>query len=214
MTHHRPVPTRSPAFDVKVIRSRRRRKTIEAALVEGVLEVRVPAWLDEADEARCVADMVDRFERRRVCDDDDIEGRARRLARTYHLPEPSSVRWVENQRKRWGSCSPHRGTIRLSTRMAGFPSWVVDYVLVHELAHLVEANHSPAFKALVARYPRAERAEGFLEAKGLGAHDDLTSEEPGNTDLTSEEPDLTSEGPGNTDLTSEEPGITSEASLF
>ena len=38
------------------------------------------------------------------------------------------------------------------------PSWVVDYVLVHELAHLLASGHGPQFQALVARYPHAERA--------------------------------------------------------
>ena len=88
-------------------------------------------------------------------------------------PAPVAVRWVANQRQRWGSCTPSTGVIRLSDRLQAMPSWVVDYVLVHELAHLVEAAHSPAFWRLVRGYPEAERARGYLEGylAGQGAPD-------------------------------------------
>jgi predicted metal-dependent hydrolase len=56
-------------------------------------------------------------------------------------------------------------TIRISSRVAGFPAWVLDYLLVHELAHLVVGDHSPAFWEVVNRYPKAERARGYLIAK-------------------------------------------------
>jgi len=73
------------------------------------------------------------------------------------------VRWVDNQQRRWGSCTPEDGTIRLSRRLANAPDYVVDYVLLHELAHLIEPGHGPAFAALMAGYPKLERAEGYLE---------------------------------------------------
>ena len=69
-------------------------------------------------------------------------------------------------------CSFHSGprcfhTLGLvSARLAAYPRWVLDYVIVHELAHLVEASHGPAFWELVNRYPLAERARGYLIAKG------------------------------------------------
>ena len=56
------------------------------------------------------------------------------------------------------------------------PGWVVDYVLLHELAHLVQPGHGPQFWALLEGYPRLERARGYLQgvsaASGLELSDD------------------------------------------
>lgn len=152
---------------VSVLRSPKRRKTVSGRLVDGVLELRIPSWMSAAEEARWVEKMRGRFERKGGTDGIDVEARARMLARRYDLPQPASVRWVDNQRSRWGSCTPADGTIRVSSRLAPWPRWVLDYVLVHELAHLAEPSHGPAFKTLVDRYPLVERATGFLLAKGL-----------------------------------------------
>lgn len=169
-------------MEVEVVRSARRRKTVQARVVDGRIRVLMPAWMSEADEARYVEHMVSRLERKRVARTIDVDARARELARRYELPAPVAVRWVDNQHSRWGSCTPAEGTIRVSSRLAGFPPWVLDYVLVHELAHLIEANHGPRFYALVDRYPRAERARGFLIAKDLdddGPADGGGAGEPG-----------------------------------
>jgi predicted metal-dependent hydrolase len=152
---------------VVVVRSARRRKTVEARVVDGVIRVRVPARMSKADERVHVERLVARLERRRVAATIDLDGRAAALARRYDLPRPRSVAWADNQEKRWGSCTPSQGTVRLSSRLAALPPWVVDAVIVHELAHLVEPGHTPAFWALVNRYPRAERALGYLMALGL-----------------------------------------------
>jgi len=68
------------------------------------------------------------------------------------------VRWVDNQRSRWGSCTPADRTIRLSRRLQDMPAWVIDYVLVHELVHLhvgrareAHAWHGRTFKATLAQ---------------------------------------------------------------
>ncbi|MDA3038651.1 MAG: M48 family metallopeptidase [Actinomycetota bacterium] len=151
--------------EVRVVRSTKRRKTAEAHLRDGVLEVRIPARFTKAQEREMVAYFRQRFERRQSTDQLDLPERAARLARTYDLPHPASIRWVSNQAQRWGSCTPTRGSIRLSDRMAGFPDWVVDYVIVHELAHFVELGHTTRFWELVNRYALAERARGFLIAK-------------------------------------------------
>ena len=157
----------APPLPVEVICSPRRHKSSSARIVDGRIVVRVPQWLSQAQVDEAVAALVARLERQRRAERVDLAERARVLARRYDLPEPARIRWVTNQRSRWGSCTPGTGDIRISDRIAGFPAWVVDAVIVHELAHLVHADHSPAFWALAHRYPKTERALGFLIAKGM-----------------------------------------------
>ncbi|MGF1599463.1 MAG: M48 family metallopeptidase [Acidimicrobiales bacterium] len=155
-----------PPLTVSVIRSVRRRKTAQARLVGTTVEVRIPARCSSAEERELVAHFRAKFERARRADAIDLRCRARDLAIAHGLPEPTSIRWVTNQQHRWGSCTPTDRTIRLSNRLVGFPPWVVDYVIVHELAHLVVPRHDAEFWAVVGRYPLTERARGFLMAKG------------------------------------------------
>jgi predicted metal-dependent hydrolase len=158
---------------VEVVRSARRRKTVQARKVGGVLRVSIPAGMTVADEERWVAEMVRRMERRAAADSIDLPVRAEALAQRYGLPQPTAIRWVDNQECRWGSCTPSDGTIRISSRLVGEPMWVLDYVIVHELAHLRIPHHDRRFWALVGRYPRTERARGFLMARGLDHEPDL-----------------------------------------
>jgi len=160
-----------PDLEVEVIRSPRRRKTVEASVVDGRIRLLLPARMSAKEERHWIDVMRRRLERQLRPPTVDLPVRAGELARRYDLPRPSSIRWVDNQRQRWGSCTPADGTIRISSRIEGFPGWVVDAVIVHELAHLAVPNHSPAFHALADRYPRMERAAGFLIAKGLADPD-------------------------------------------
>lgn len=160
-------PRASDRPEIEVRRSRRRRRTVSAYREGERIVVLIPASLTKAEEAEWVDTMVarlERSERRRRPTDRDLMARATRLSDTYlgGLARPASVRWVDNQQSRWGSCTPSDATIRLSSRLQAMPAWVVDYVLVHELAHLLEAHHNDAFWAWVARYPKAERAQGYL----------------------------------------------------
>jgi predicted metal-dependent hydrolase len=157
-----------PRFPVRVIRSPKRRRSAHAQLVDGEIVVRIPARMSKADEAVFVAELVERIEKREQRSAIDIEARTRDIARRYDLPTPASIRFVDNQRSRWGSCTIESREIRVSSKLANYPLWVLDYVIVHELAHLVVADHSPAFHALVDRYPKAERARGYLTAKADG----------------------------------------------
>lgn len=153
--------------EVEVRRSKRRRRTVSAYREGERIVVLVPASLTASEEAEWVEAMVarlERSERRRRPSDDDLLKRAMVLSDRYlgGIAVPESVRWVENQNARWGSCSPGERTIRLSARLQGMPSWVLDYVLLHELAHLFEPSHNARFWGWVDRFPQAERAKGYL----------------------------------------------------
>lgn len=149
---------------VDVIRSPRRRKTVQARLVGERVELRVPAAMPDAEVAEHIAVLVPKLERQRRAAPIDLHERALRLARQFDLPEPEGIRWVANQHRRWGSCTVTDGSIRISDRLADAPDFVLDYVVLHELTHLEVADHGPDFRALMARYLLGERAEGYLMA--------------------------------------------------
>jgi predicted metal-dependent hydrolase len=159
---------------VDVRRSAKRTRTVSAYREGDTIVVMIPARLTRAEEREWVETMVARVtkaERRRRPSDDALLTRARILSDRYLEGRctPSSVRWVDNQLNRWGSCTPADRTIRLSTRMQGMPSYVVDYVLLHELAHLLVPGHGKAFWELVERYELTERARGYLEGTSAAA---------------------------------------------
>lgn len=146
----------------------RRRRTVTARRDGDKTVVMMPAGLTDDEEQEWIATVLERLERRerrRHPSDAVLFDRARELGERYldGRVTPQSVRWVSNQNSRWGSCTPADGSIRLSAQLRGMPSWVVDYVLLHELTHLLEPGHGPPFWKLVNRYPKTERARGYLE---------------------------------------------------
>ncbi len=157
---------RTPAVEVR--RSTRRRRTVSAYREGDRTIVLIPARMSQAEERRWVTQMLDKLaaqESRRRPGDSELAERAERLSAQYlgGRARPASVRWVTNQNTRWGSCTPAEGSIRLSHRLQGMPEYVVDYVLLHELAHLLVPGHGPRFWQLLDAYPRTERARGYLE---------------------------------------------------
>ncbi len=174
-------------IEIRIIRSANRAKTISARLVDdgAAIEVLAPAAATDAELAPIIERLKGRILRHKAkaetADDGALARRAAELNRQYFAGKLRwrEIRYVANQQKRYGSCTPATGVIRISHRLAAMPAWVRDYVIVHELAHLVEANHGPRFWKLVNRYPKTERARGYLIALGLEAEGD----EPGETDV-------------------------------
>ena len=127
-------------------------------MTEGRLKVMVPFGLGPDEEARLVESLVARVNRKVSSTEIDLERRVSDLAQKYGLSEPTRIEWSDRQTTRWGSCTPSEGSIRVSNRLASMPGWVLDSVLIHEMAHLEQPNHGPKFKALV----------GSLRALGAG----------------------------------------------
>jgi predicted metal-dependent hydrolase len=171
-----PAPAPTPEVEVRI--SARRKKTSEARWVGGRIVVSLPAHLDVESRQKTTDWLVDRLltrERgRRPAGDDELLARAVALSDRYGLgARPVSVRWVTNQSARWASCSSYSGHIRVSHRLRAVPDWVLDSVLVHEVAHLTHPDHSPAFHKLAGAYPRHEEAGVFLAGYGLGLSNPL-----------------------------------------
>jgi predicted metal-dependent hydrolase len=167
--------------EVEVRRSRRRRRTVSAYREAGRTVVLIPARFTRAEEQQWVTTMLERLakgERRRRPSDDQLAARASELSRRHlgGLAKPTSIRWVTNQSSRWGSCTPADGTIRISVRVKGMPAYVLDYVILHELAHLLAPGHGREFWSLLEGYPRLERARGYLEGVAATAGLDLADD--------------------------------------
>ena len=161
-----------PDLPVKVIRSTRRKKTISAGVVDGELVLHIPARMSQREEREWVLRMKERLAKKQSAtrkNDAYLKKRASVLNKKYFGGKLAvgSIVYADNQKKRHGSCNTLTGGIRISNRLAAMPVWVLDYVIVHELAHLVHPDHSPGFWNLVNQYKLSERARGFLIARDL-----------------------------------------------
>jgi predicted metal-dependent hydrolase len=153
---------------VRIVASRNRRRTVSARLRSGVLELLVPASMPHAERQQWAETMRRRIERRIVRSrpsDERLVERARVLNDRHFAGRLrwTSIRFAEMAHN-WGSCTFTTGAIRIAQRAASLPDWVLDYLVVHELAHLEHSDHGPAFHELENRYPLAERARGYLMA--------------------------------------------------
>ena len=168
------LPLLTPAFSpqVEIRPSTRRRKTASASYEGDKIVVLVPARLPITDRQDLANRLVERLLRRGArsfASDEALASRAELLG-DRHLGgvRARSIRWSANQSRRWGSCTPSTRDIRISSRLQVVPDWVLDSVIVHELAHLLEASHSARFHALISRFPRLAEADAYLLGYSLG----------------------------------------------
>ena len=176
---------------VEVRRSARRTRTVAAFWENGTAVVAIPARFTAAQEKEWVQRMLAKLHRqgerrsasgrKRPTSDAALAAHASQLSERYlgGKATPASVRWVSNQNSRWGSATPADGTIRLSDKLRPMPQWVIDYVLLHELAHLLVAGHNAAFWKLLEAYPETARAKAFLEGVSFAMARGLPGSDPG-----------------------------------
>ena len=161
-----------PEVTVEVRVSTRRRKYSTAFWEGDGIVVVLPSRLPASQRDGVVDDLVRRVLGHRpnlAASDDDLADRAAHLADRYvEGTRPATIRWVTNQHSRWGSCTLGTREIRISHRLRAAPDWVLDGVIVHELAHLLEAGHGARFRAVTRRYPRMADVDAFLAGYSLG----------------------------------------------
>ncbi len=146
---------------------------MQATVTDGVIRVRVPDGLAPSEERRLVDNLVQKVRRKMESTKVDLTARAQVLAHRFNLPTPDTISWSSRQNTRWGSCTPATRSVRISDKLLSVPNFVLDYVIIHELSHLDERGHGPAFQALIDRYPLTERATGYLMALGLHESSDI-----------------------------------------
>jgi len=158
-------------MEVKVIKSKKRRKTASAKVVNidnnRILEIRVPWWLDKKRTDKVIDDFLKNIQKKKSLKNNEyLKERANILNKRYlHLKLPSfRIIWSGRLTSSFGNCYPRVKEIKISKRIAVYPSWVVDYIIVHEICHLFVRGHGNKFWNLVNKYPKSERARGFLIA--------------------------------------------------
>ena len=156
---------------VKIIKSLKRKRTVSARLIKDTLEIRVPLLLPSSEIDRVTGIFLGKVQAQKsIGTNAYLAKRAVFLYKKYFRKNPPSfeIFWSKKQQKGYGVCYPKTKTIRISYRLAKIPLWVLDYVLIHEFTHLFHQNHSSRFWQMVEKYPKAERARGFLQGMDFG----------------------------------------------
>ena len=163
-------------INTEIKRSKRRRSTVEAKFVKDKLYIYLPSSMNESDEKKWIGKMVkwgERYKiRKELNNNNKLLERSQKLNKKYFNGSLDfSIKFVTNQRNRFGSCTIRTRSIRISDKLVKMPQWIQDYVIIHELAHILYPNHSNKFWEKVNQYKYAERARGYLMAIGMLSED-------------------------------------------
>lgn len=153
---------RDQKFRLNIIHEDRR---TNSAVIQkrGIIDIKLSSELNKYEQAdvtqKLIARTISKYFK------PEIEARVYEINKNYFGKEIQSIKLKSNQ-SNWGSCSTKKN-INLSNRLLLAPQEVLDYVIVHELAHLIEMNHSNKFWNIVERVmPDYKEKETWLEKHG------------------------------------------------
>ena len=154
--------------NIEIIRSKKRKNTIQAKIDNEKLYIYLPNNLSKTEEKKWIQKMIKWKENKKQLNNNLLFKRAKELNKIYFDNSLDfSIKFVTNQKKRFGSCNFKTKSIKISDRLIKAPKWVQDYVIIHELAHLIYPNHNKNFREKVNQYKYTERSKGYLIALGM-----------------------------------------------
>ena len=153
---------------IEVRRSTKRKKTIEAYRNGEKVIVSIPARMSQREANQVVDEMV-----KKILHDESAPTNSHLFDRANYLNHkylegkaiPVSVEWSSRMSRIWGACTIEDRTIRISDRLRDAPEYALDYLLIHELIHILIPGHGADFHEMLTRYPQLERAEGYFEGR-------------------------------------------------
>ncbi|MCK5760063.1 MAG: M48 family metallopeptidase [Candidatus Delongbacteria bacterium] len=160
----------SDKYNVVIQRSKRRKKTLQAVLKGDTVKVLVPFTTGDIEINKFLDKFLKKLERKNIIlnNDKELLSRANKLKKKFIPDAPDfTIVFQESLKRTWGKCFTNQRKIVINPVLATYPKWVLDFVIVHEIAHLLIPNHGKEFRELVDRFKLKERAVGFLMAKGM-----------------------------------------------
>ena len=160
----------SDKYNVIIQRSKRRKKTLQAVLKGNTVKILAPFTASDTEINKLLDKFLKKLELKDIILNNDREllSRAQKLKKKFIPDAPDfTIVFQESLKRTWGKCFTNQRKIVINPVLATYPKWVLDYVIVHEIAHLLVPNHGKEFRSLVNRFKLKERAVGFLMAKGM-----------------------------------------------
>lgn len=150
--------------EYQIFMTRSVRVTSVARMEDDCIMIDLDDRMTPREESKAITSLIARMIGKR--EKPRIAKRVQELNQRYFGNLPISGIFLKNNTSNWGSCSS-KGNINIATRALMAPPFVQDYIIIHELAHRIEMNHSPSYWKIVASVmPEYKEAEKWLKVHG------------------------------------------------